>query len=72
VKIISKINLSLLLTISLTLNLYAQGYIAVGGGSEDYGDWVMHLMVGRSKSNSGKYNSGVSSDRMTPTYCNRS
>jgi cyanophycinase len=40
VKIISKINLSLLLTIYLTLNLYAQGYIcAVGGGSEDYGDW---------------------------------
>jgi len=40
VKIISKINLSLLLTINLTLNLYAQGYIcAVGGGSEDYGDW---------------------------------
>lgn len=39
-KIISKIILSLLLTINLTLNLYAQGYIcAVGGGSEDYGDW---------------------------------
>ncbi len=39
-KIISKINLSLLLTINLTLNLYAQGYIcAVGGGSEDYNDW---------------------------------
>ncbi len=39
-KIISKINLYLFLTINLTLNLYAQGYIcAVGGGSEDYNDW---------------------------------
>ena len=39
-KIIPKINLSLLLTINLTVSLYAQGYIcAVGGGSEDYGDW---------------------------------
>jgi len=40
VKIISKITLSLLLTINLTLNLYAQGYVcAIGGGSEDYNDW---------------------------------
>jgi len=40
VKIISKINLSILLTINLTLNLYAQGYIcAIGGGSEDYNNW---------------------------------
>ena len=39
-KIISKINLSFLLTFNLTFNLYAQGYIcAVGGGSEDYNNW---------------------------------
>lgn len=39
-KIIIKIICSLLLIINLSFDVYAQGYIcAVGGGSEDYGDW---------------------------------
>ena len=72
-KIISKISISLLFILNLTLNTFAQGYIcAVGGGSEDYNNWsdAPYSWVVE-KSDSGKIIIlGVSSSVTTwlPTY----